>query len=102
MSLPRNFDERLAGMEDFELFDMFARSGEYLPEALDSARREISNRGLDSGTVANLRTAAREKLRVEEEATAKLNRVFHGGFKIHILIAIVGAGLKCLRDLLIG
>jgi hypothetical protein len=103
MNLPKDFAQKLAAMEDEQLFDMLAHSEDYLTEALDAARQEISLRGLDAAAVASLRAAAREKVRLEREELEHSNHRSGGlSIAVHFLIAAVIYGLSWLRDLLVN
>jgi hypothetical protein len=71
--LPANFQQQLAEKSDADLYDMLAHPDDYLPEAIDAARKEIEKRNLPAERTAQLQSAsATQKSREDEQAARGL------------------------------
>jgi hypothetical protein len=57
MSIPDEFYNQLPQRTDEQLYDMLAQSADYLPEALEAARRELRKRRLPPERATQIRTA---------------------------------------------
>lgn len=67
MIAEQTFDERMAKLSDEELYDVLANEADYLPEAIDAAKKEIQNRNLSSEKLAEFETHVQEKQQAETE-----------------------------------
>jgi hypothetical protein len=87
MSLPKDFGEQLPRKTDQELYDLLAHPDDYLPEALEAARGELSQRNLPPERAGQLAAAAQSKHATEE---AKAQERLSWPMRLLIVIFCVG------------
>jgi hypothetical protein len=71
MPLPPDFQKQLPEKSDAELYEILAHRDDYLPEALDAARKELGRRNLPPDRVAQLQAEV-EAQKSQEEKKAEI------------------------------
>jgi hypothetical protein len=88
MALPKDFANQLSLKSDTEVYDILAHAEDYLPEALEAAKAELSKRNLPAERVAELEAAVQS-----ERATEGAKADERLGWPMRILIFFLCAGV---------
>lgn len=74
MTNRQNFEERMSKLSDEELYDVLAHESDYIPEAIEAAKKALQNRNLSAEKLTELESNLQEQeLEKEEEADIPLS-----------------------------
>lgn len=71
MGKERNFEEKMAKLSDEELYDVLAHEKDYVPEAIEAAKKEFQNRNLPPERISNSQLVAEEKNKKNDKSRFK-------------------------------